>query len=234
MIAQKLNRTDVECRNRWNQVLKPGYIKGPWSPEEDQVIITCMSEGITRWGDVAKRVPGRIGKQCRERWCNHLDPSLKKTEWTLEEDNLLSDLQLEYGNSWTKIALEIPGRGENEVKNRWNSADRKKRLLENGCITHTQENRPMRQKIGFQNEVTMYLCLSDTYLSCYRTAMSRNDSSPSNTTCTTNDISPLLATNQSDSDISDAQQGMSIDQTLRSFDSLGVFSDLSSTSSLEL
>lgn len=72
-----------------------------------------------KFGDIAKRIPGRVGKQVRERWSNHLDPALKKTNWTDEEDDLLTMLQSLYGNSWTKIAMNIEGRSENDVKNRW-------------------------------------------------------------------------------------------------------------------
>ena len=60
--------------------------------------------GITKWSEIAARTVGRIGKQCRERWFNHLDPSLKKGGWTEEEDAVLVEAQSKWGNSWTKIA----------------------------------------------------------------------------------------------------------------------------------
>jgi hypothetical protein len=55
------------------QVLRPGLVKGPWTPEEDETIHRCLAEGITKWSEIADRIPGRIGKQCRERYFNHLD-----------------------------------------------------------------------------------------------------------------------------------------------------------------
>lgn len=55
------------------QVIKPGLVKGPWRPEEDEVIMQCLANGITKWSQIALRIPGRIGKQCRERYYNHLD-----------------------------------------------------------------------------------------------------------------------------------------------------------------
>mmetsp|Transcript_10981 Transcript_10981/g.19392 ORF Transcript_10981/g.19392 Transcript_10981/m.19392 type:complete len:746 (-) Transcript_10981:167-2404(-) len=124
-------RTDVQCLHRWQKVLKPGLVKGPWGPEEDATIIECMAQGITRWSDIAKKVPGRIGKQCRERWFNHLDPSIKKSEWTFEEDQQLIIGQATLGNKWSQIAkLYLPGRPENAVKNRWNAATRRRRTGE--------------------------------------------------------------------------------------------------------
>lgn len=65
--------THVQCQVRWNKVIKPGLVKGPWKAEEDQIILRCLSEGITKWSEIAERIPGRIGKQCRERYFNHLD-----------------------------------------------------------------------------------------------------------------------------------------------------------------
>ena len=79
------------------QVLRPGLVKGPWTSEEDEIIVTAINEGVTRWSDIAARIPGRIGKQCRERWFNHLDPNLRKTPWTPAEDAILDELHQRVG-----------------------------------------------------------------------------------------------------------------------------------------
>jgi hypothetical protein len=71
-------RSDVQCLHRWQKVLRPGLVKGPWTQEEDGIIIQCMEQGIVKWSEVAERIEGRIGKQCRERWYNHLDPTIRK------------------------------------------------------------------------------------------------------------------------------------------------------------
>ncbi len=55
------------------QIVKGGVVKGPWQKHEDEIILRCLEEGITKWSDIADRVTGRIGKQCRERFFNHLD-----------------------------------------------------------------------------------------------------------------------------------------------------------------
>ena len=115
-------RTSAQCLHRWNKVLAPGLVKGLWTPEEDAIIREMRSNGITKWSEIAKNIPGRIGKQCRERWFNHLDPTLRKGAWTPDEDAQLIKAQAELGNRWTKIARLIAGRSENDVKNRWNSA----------------------------------------------------------------------------------------------------------------
>ena len=78
--------------------LMKGLVKGPWTKEEDQKIIDCITQNITKWSEIAERVEGRVGKQCRERWFNHLDPSLKKSSWTLREDEILVQGQARFGN----------------------------------------------------------------------------------------------------------------------------------------
>jgi hypothetical protein len=46
-------------------------------------------DGANRWAEIAKYLPGRNGKQCRERWHNQLDPAIRKDAWTAEEDATL-------------------------------------------------------------------------------------------------------------------------------------------------
>jgi hypothetical protein len=134
LIAETMGngRTDVQCLHRWNKVLKPGLVKGPWTPEEDRILLSLIARygvGQIRWCDVALHLPGRIGKQCRERWCNHLDSTIRKGHWTPQEDDTVFKLQQTIGNKWSEIAKHLPGRTENAVKNRFNSAARRKWIM---------------------------------------------------------------------------------------------------------
>ncbi|KAG2389966.1 Transcription factor [Vigna angularis] len=62
------DRTDVQCLHRWQKVLNPELVKGPWSKEEDDIIIELVNKnGAKKWSSLARHLPGRIGKQCRER-----------------------------------------------------------------------------------------------------------------------------------------------------------------------
>lgn len=74
------------------------------------------------WPEIAKKLPGRTADQVRSRFVNTIDPSLvKHVKWTMEEDRILRQAQVDLGNKWTVIAQRLPGRSENDVKNRWYS-----------------------------------------------------------------------------------------------------------------
>jgi len=154
-------RTHTQCLQRWSRVLRPGLIKGAWSPEEDLLLKNCVMEyqrrqeqeekeagkqagkkrkrldvnkgswrettvDPGRWCEISSKIAGRTSKQCRERWCNHLDPNINRLEYTPEEDQLILDEQARLGNRWSSIARMLPGRTEDAVKIRWKSITRKK------------------------------------------------------------------------------------------------------------
>ena len=105
-----------------------------WLPWEDEILKSIvLAEGTKHWTSIAKALNDkahngmsvRHGKQCRERWYNHLDPNLKKGNWSREEDLFLLEKQLELGNHWSEISKLLLGRNENSVKNRFKSLLRK-------------------------------------------------------------------------------------------------------------
>ena len=99
------------------------FVKGLWTPQEDEMLLKAVEKyGVRDWVSVEKQMLGRRGKQCRERYFNHLAPEIVKTPWTPEEDRIIMETVQKMGNKWTYIATLLPQkRAPNAIKNRWNA-----------------------------------------------------------------------------------------------------------------
>ncbi|RDY13695.1 Myb-related protein 306 [Mucuna pruriens] len=107
---------------------KIGIKKGPWTPEEDIILVSYIQEhGPGNWRSVPTNTGlMRCSKSCRLRWTNYLRPGIKRGNFTDHEEKMIIHLQALLGNRWAAIASYLPQRTDNDIKNFWNTHLKKK------------------------------------------------------------------------------------------------------------
>ncbi|XP_044498766.1 transcription factor MYB60-like [Mangifera indica] len=107
---------------------KVGIKKGPWTPEEDIILVSYIQEhGPGNWRSVPTNTGLlRCSKSCRLRWTNYLRPGIKRGNFTAHEEGMIIHLQALLGNKWAAIASYLPQRTDNDIKNYWNTHLKKK------------------------------------------------------------------------------------------------------------
>ena len=114
-------RNNSQCFHRWMKGINPKIKRDKWSFIEDLILGLTLNKIYKKkkWSKIAYHLLGRTDIQCRERWCNILDPSLEDVEWTNEEDIKLLNLYREHGNKWSLIAKYYGNRTDNTCWRRW-------------------------------------------------------------------------------------------------------------------
>ncbi|CAL0301742.1 unnamed protein product [Lupinus luteus] len=107
---------------------KDNVKRGQWTPEEDNKLSSYIAQNGTRnWRLIPKNAGlQRCGKSCRLRWTNYLRPDLKHGQFSESEEQTIVKLHSVFGNRWSLIAAQLPGRTDNDVKNHWNTKLKKK------------------------------------------------------------------------------------------------------------
>ena len=180
-VPNLLNQTDNYQKNQ-NFTFRIIKRRAPWNKKEDEAIIELVNKyGTSNWTIIANEMAllykskHRNGKQCRERWHNHLDPIVNKENWTEEEENILFNKHLEYCNKWSDISKFLPGRTDNSIKNHFYSKLRKfirkilkqinkENLLKNNGIDYYKYNSDKVYKLLKKYKVTYKNVTKDTIL----------------------------------------------------------------------
>ena len=141
-------RVDRKRRRANSNKTAPENNKGKWTEEEDQLLRLLVSQygAVHNWTCISRAMTFRNTKQCRERWCKHLDNKLKHGNWTDEEDTIILRLRQE-GKGWAAIARHLEGRTDNTVKIRWNSLVRSQRRLAKRAAKEAQMRLLKQKKI---------------------------------------------------------------------------------------
>ncbi|KAJ0812171.1 putative transcription factor MYB-HB-like family [Helianthus annuus] len=159
--------------------------KGAWNEDEDNKLRAYIQRyGHWNWRLLPKFAGlSRSGKSCRLRWMNYLRPNIKHGNFTKEEEDTVLELHEKLGNKWSEIASYLPGRSDNEIKNRWHThlkkrAKKDREMLQNEHVRTVQpdqastkfENPVQNSDLEFQQDIESLLaestlCTSSTNLS---------------------------------------------------------------------
>ncbi|OBZ79994.1 Myb-like protein L [Grifola frondosa] len=113
---------------RWLHSLSPSVKKSAWTTEEDQLLLSLYAIHSTRWSVIARHISGRTDDACSKRYREALDPSLKRDDWTADEDARLLDVYARIGGKWGQVGQELNRSGLG-CRNRWRMLERKKAAL---------------------------------------------------------------------------------------------------------
>lgn len=85
----------------------PVYVKGGmWTNVEDEILKAAIAKyGLNQWSRVSSLLTRKNAKQCKLRWQEWLDPRIRKSDWSPEEDKRLLNLAKLRPNQWSSISL---------------------------------------------------------------------------------------------------------------------------------
>jgi hypothetical protein len=151
------SRSDIQCSARYKRI-RPGIVKGTWTPEEDDNLLNLLRTFGKNWSLISKYMPSRSGKQIRDRYLNTLDPSIKRDKFTKEEDMKIIEAYLKHGPAWSKISNGFKGRTGDMIKNRFYSSlkrkiNKKEIVIEDGVVLDIESDNESQEKVDKPEKV---------------------------------------------------------------------------------
>eukprot|EP01133_Synstelium_polycarpum_P013220 gene13220-15531_t len=85
--------------------MKTNLKGGVWKNTEDEILkVAVMKYGKNQWARISSLLVRKTPAQCKARWYEWLDPSIKKTEWSKEEEEKLLHLAKIFPSQWKTVA----------------------------------------------------------------------------------------------------------------------------------
>ncbi|ELP94054.1 transcription factor MYB23, putative [Entamoeba invadens IP1] len=117
--------------SREKRIRKQGKM---WDIKEDAKLLEAVRKyGESKWVEIAEMVGTRSRKQCRERYINHLNPTIDNSKWSTEEDMTILRQYALIGSKWCSIASCLNNRTARATRNRYYSLVHKKKVV--SCFT---------------------------------------------------------------------------------------------------
>ncbi|ORX97365.1 hypothetical protein K493DRAFT_369759 [Basidiobolus meristosporus CBS 931.73] len=103
-------------------ITRKEFRHGKWTPEDDNSLRELMEipKYSYQWKLISESIK-RSPKACQQRWTRRLDPSLNRTSWTSEEDELIIANVKKYGRNWHAVVQDMPGRDQATVAERYDN-----------------------------------------------------------------------------------------------------------------